>query len=389
MQAFEYNISAIESTLSILVKLDIDDDVMHTPGYDDVIQPGISLARLNARYQKMHGYVSVVVCVFGIVSNVMNIVVLSQKSMASATNFMLTALALTDMLTMASYLPYAIYFYCVATPDTRYPHQKAWIVYLLFNTNFIITCHTIAMWLTVSLAIFRYIVVCRWAGAGPGPCSIQRAKVTTLAVSVTSVIFCIPNYVMYRPVVVDDGGNSYWFATNDFITPMHEVFNYWVFGVVLKVAPCVLLTVLSALLIRGMRQAEKRRMRLKSQGHKEESRRTAEHNRTTAMLVAVVLIFAVSELPQGVLALLSGFDNSIFYKVYVPLGDVWDIIVLINSAINFLLYCIMSKQFRQSFCRVFCHRLHQTAAAPGGSSSARPVNRNAYKTIVDTQTTNL
>lgn len=39
-------------------------------------------------------------------------------------------------------------------------------------------------------------------------------------------------------------------------------FNFWVYGVALKTAPCILLTVLSALLIRAMRAAELRHRRL-------------------------------------------------------------------------------------------------------------------------------
>jgi len=38
--------------------------------------------------------------------------------------------------------------------------------------------------------------------------------------------------------------------------------NFWVYGVALKTAPCILLSVLSALLIRAMRAAELRHRRL-------------------------------------------------------------------------------------------------------------------------------
>ena len=309
------------------------------------------LKRFSQWYQGVHGYVSIAVCVFGVISNVMNIVVLTQKNMIMSTNVILTALAIADMLTMASYLPYALYFYCIAIPDWRYNHPYGWIVYLLFNTNFIITVHTIAMWLTVALAVFRYIVVCHHT-LGPKLCNLQRAKLTILAVFLATCVFCIPNYVMYTPVKLESSG-GYWFKQNEFVSEFHKVFNYWLFGVVLKVAPCVLLTVLSSLLIRAMRHADQKRRRLKSQGKRAESERTSEHNRTTAMLVAVVLCFVVAELPQGVLAFLSGVDTNIFLNVYVPLGDIWDIIVLVNSAVNFILYCIMSRQFRNTFKDVF------------------------------------
>jgi len=108
-----------------------------------------NLELFSAHYQDIHGYLSIGVCLFGIVSNAMNVVVLTRRNMVTATNYILTALAVADIFTMMSYLPYAVYFYCVAVPNDRYPHARGWIVYLLFNTNFNITCHTIAMWLTV------------------------------------------------------------------------------------------------------------------------------------------------------------------------------------------------------------------------------------------------
>ena len=45
------------------------------------------------------------------------------------------------------------------------------------------------------------------------------------------------------------------------------------------------------------------------------------------MLVVVVLSFVLTELPQGVLALASAVDQRVFDHVYVPLGDVWDVLV--------------------------------------------------------------
>ena len=117
--------------------------------------------------------------------------------------------------------------------------------------------------------------------------------------------------------------------------------------------PCILLAVLSGLLVSAMRRAAAKRRRLRSAGRREESDRDGEHARTTAMLVAVVLCFVAAELPQGVLAFLSGVDDRIFDEVYVPLGDVFDVAVLINSAVNFVLYCSMSRQFRQTFGQLF------------------------------------
>jgi len=85
-----------------------------------------------------------------------------------------------------------------------------------------------------------------------------------------------------------------------------------------------------------MRRADQRRRMLKMKGRRLESEKAGEYNRTTSMLVtarvamatpapsswqpptsmlvAVVLCFVVTELPQGVLAFLSGVDQDIFHN---------------------------------------------------------------------------
>ena len=48
------------------------------------------LAEFNDWYKDVHGYLAATVCVFGIIANILNIVVLTRKNMISATNCILT-----------------------------------------------------------------------------------------------------------------------------------------------------------------------------------------------------------------------------------------------------------------------------------------------------------
>jgi len=60
-------------------------------------------------------------------------------------------------------------------------------------------------------------------------------------------------------------------------------------------------------------------------------------------------------------------------QVYVPLGDLMDILALINNGINFILYCTMSKQFRDQFTSLFAP---STAVATVAVVAAKVVNRH-------------
>ena len=77
-------------------------------------------------------------------------------------------------------------------------------------------------------------------------------------------------------------------------------------------------------------------------------------DRTTKMLVAVLLLFLITEFPQGILGLLSGVLGKCFFRTcYYLFGEVMDILALLNGAINFILYCSMSRQFRMTFAVLF------------------------------------
>jgi len=160
-----------------------------------------ALVRFSLWYSGVHGYLCIAVCVFGIVSNILNIVVLTHRRMASSpTNFILTALAISDLFPMLSYLPYAVYFHCLTgvQPDPRHGFPLPWIVFLLFNNSFIITSHTVSVWLTVTLAVFRYIAVCHHTLARR-VCTLRHARLAAGCIVVAAVVVCVPTYLMYQP----------------------------------------------------------------------------------------------------------------------------------------------------------------------------------------------
>jgi hypothetical protein len=119
-----------------------------------------------------------------------------------------------------------------------------------------------------------------------------------------------------------------------------------------KFIPCILLIILSSLLIHSIHQANKSSKRLQSLGRKtKESEKSREHTRTNIMLVMVCVIFFLTEFPQGIIAILSIILESTNFhtEVYMKLGDFMDMLSLINNAINFILYCLMSRTFRRTF----------------------------------------
>lgn len=323
------------------------------------------LMKFQVKYAGIHGYVSACVCLFGILANIANIVVLTRKNMITSTNVILTWLAVADLFTMVDYFPFLMHFYILKDPDLPFPRTRGygWIIYLLFHANFSVVCHSCAIWLTIALATFRF--VCIWFPTRGGTyCTIFRARLCAAFIFGSVVILCVPN------IIINDMASSYYNVTSgnttrqdivyDVVYRMHGAFehidklNKMIQATIFKILPCFLLTVLTILLVVAMHRAYKRRMALKNQGRREESDRHGEHNRTTVMLLAVVVLFLLTELPQGILTIMSLIEERFYTDVYQPLGDILDIMALCNNAINFVLYCTMSRQFRDTFVAIFC-----------------------------------
>lgn len=238
------------------------------------------------------------------------------------------------------------------------------------QVSFSLVCHTITIWLSNALAIFRCIVL-YFPRFAKSYCGLNHVKLVIMFIYISTALLFIPNYVINKLVQKDDlldsdlvagsnktnGSQSVYYAVEsvaaeDEASELSQV-NFWLNALLVKLIPCTLLTLLTIVLVLTMKRAQQRHLRLIKHTAGESCDRSQETNRTTRMLTAVVVLFLVSELPQGLLTSILLVDSSLFVKLYMPLGDLLDMLALISSAATFVLYCTMSKQFRDCFVDVF------------------------------------
>ena len=128
-----------------------------------------------------------------------------------------------------------------------------------------------------------------------------------------------------------------------------------------KLLPCVLLVTFSLLQIKWLIifNRKKKALIIKNLSNLIKDRQFMKHKRmnenlrTTLMLIVVCVLFLISEFPPCVLLLFSLEDTDFYLSVYIPLGDLMDMIALLNNSINFVLYCTMSRAFRETFYSIF------------------------------------
>ncbi|XP_071533023.1 G-protein coupled receptor dmsr-1-like isoform X2 [Panulirus ornatus] len=308
-------------------------------------------------YQAVHGCMSLVVCLFGSVANVINMVVLTRRTMKSPTNAILTGLAVTDLLVMVEYIPYTMHQYVWRGRSLASQYSWGWAVFVLFHAHFAQVFHTISIWLTVTLAVWRYIAIA-YPQNNATWCSMDRTHRVIVAAFICSLICNIPNYLNFTISDRKHEGQILYIVGFSHLALAHGGFlksiNFWIYAVMLKLLPCGALTGLSFALIQELLRAARRRaqlMKRNSSGRGGDAERQAD--RVTIMLLAILVLFLASEVPQGILGLLTVIPDSGFFPCYQKLGEIMDMLVLFNSAINFLLYCSMSQQFRDTFRELF------------------------------------
>lgn len=316
-----------------------------------------ALQSISLKYMGVHGYLSLFVCFFGIPTNVINITVLTRKHMQTPINFILTSMAVFDILTMCSYVPFALHFYC-QYPSGYISEEKnsyGWMMFLIFHVNFSATAHTISIWLGVSMAIFRYRHIHSPAkGSLTRMRRLIRARLVVFVIIIASVILMIPNY-MSNKLVRYQNTTMYILRDLELGTPHVRavvMMNLMLYSSLAKIFPCILMIIYGSMLLKTVN----RRLLAVSRKVKRGvfSNKPRDTSKTTTMLLTVIVLFLLTEFPQGILIILSVVLKGFFDNVYIPLGDAMDILALINNAINFILYCSMSGEFRRTLKKLFC-----------------------------------
>ena len=158
-----------------------------------------SVTFFGESYSKIHGYVSIIVCLVSIIVNFVNVIVLTRKNMISTTNTLLTGIAVVDIFKMIFYIVFALKFSLFGNLEED--KTLEWAIFLFIHNQSTLVLHATSTWINVLLAIFRYLVVCH-QGWGQ-KITIQTTNLAITFTSIFSIIMYIPNYICLKVVEKD------------------------------------------------------------------------------------------------------------------------------------------------------------------------------------------
>ncbi|XP_076348308.1 FMRFamide receptor-like [Tachypleus tridentatus] len=291
--------------------------------------------------------------IFGVIANVLCVVVLSQPRVRRApVHLCLLVLTLFDTLVLIL----SLLLFCLPklSTITALFHRYQWEVFPLLAPvlyPLALFAQTGSAWTTVAVTIERYVAICFPFKART--CTRATVRRWLAAVSVFSFGYNVPRFwELERRLTLDCSTNTtiYVVVTTNFglNETYYQVYYVGLYSIVMYVLPFSLLFVLNGLIWRTVKRAKSTRRNTIFGGDKEK--------KLAVMLLCVVTVFFWC----NVLAFLINLLEHVNYDIS-SLIPVSNMLVTLNSAVNFSIYVIFNKVFRKRFCVIFLKCLNPSS----------------------------
>ncbi|XP_076461115.1 G-protein coupled receptor daf-37-like [Babylonia areolata] len=328
---------------------------------------------------------------FGIVGNLLSLVVLTRKEMASPTNCFLTALAISDISLLLLQLPtFFRYNRRVAASDSYRRFVRYYTVILYVMTNVFLTC---TCWLTVAVTVERFLSL-RFMMHPRLICSMPRAKRAILAIFFASFLFHFSKFFEYVPNP-DLRSPQSLLPTELSLNKAYDTAMHISNITLAALLPIVALIIFNSFLIYFLATHRRRMLKYRSKSCTSgasgsgasglglvggggggsgngNSATSVDMLHVSTVVVAVVLVFVVCHSLGVFLALniaVHGRHRIFSNHLYLALKHVNGLLVTVNSSVNFLVYCSISRKFRTMFTSIFLRRWLTVSGGGGGGKT--------------------
>jgi len=362
-------------------------------GTCNTIDTSLSLGPMELVFPLL-GVIMPILAVITLVSNTIIIIILSRPGMQSPTNIVLLSMAVCDLCTILTPTPWYVYLFSLGYHEDSSWSPLTCYLYELVCITLPQAFHTASNWLTLALAVQRYIYVCH-APVAKQWCTLSRSWIFVIFILITAILTMLPRVLdrtyEVTSIVTSSGVDKEvcLFHLSSWTISVIDVYFmlFWWFRVIfVQVVPCISLVILNILLFSAMRRAEQRRRRLtinrtnnnmkKNKTAKQKrgtvgrrlsmfgfskeqrDRRQRDANSTTMMLIVVIAVFLAVELPLSTMTALHTISSSMGedFLDYILVSNIIlfiNVIICLSYPVNFAIYCGMSRQFRTTFRALF------------------------------------
>ena len=316
-----------------------------------------------------------ILCVLGICGNILTVVVLlAWRPSATSTDVYLISLAFADFIKIIFDFFYFLSILRIKLDLYSGSNFCAHLYpYAHYFFHMSVYC---SAWITVAVAFERFIFCCK-------PTQKTRINSTSFAIKASVAIFTLttvtslPLLFRYTSHETQCRGTGLSLVTVA-VTGLwrNESFTYvynFLHLLLRTVLPILIVGCLNVFIIRAVWNSKR------SSGA-----RTEPAQRITRTLIAVIVVFIVCVTPDAVLSLIGyGYLEEQNYLVKA-IREFSDLLLLVNSAVNFILYCSLNSNFRQKFAGLFCKHFSTAHNTQHGTTIMTSFERRNHQHVTDT-----
>ena len=295
-----------------------------------------------------------IICVFGILGIVLTIVVLSRKNMLTSTNSYLMALSIADLL-------FLLLLATTLADQMFTPHTTSfygYVIYVTFATIFMHIFLLTSIWMTVMLAVERYIAICQPFLAAK-LCTVTKAWIIIAITFMLAVLCRLPNFWEHKVVHVYDTTTNTSLAymdTTDFSLDVNYMTYYpWVVdGALTSILPFLLLLCLNVALICEVKKSTQYMARNLGAGAKSAETAQREERQITFMLISIIIVFFLCQAPYVIYTAIVSINKFCITNGFMLFRYITMLLLTVKSAVNFIVYCWFSEKFRDTLKKTLC-----------------------------------
>ncbi|CAH1793768.1 unnamed protein product [Owenia fusiformis] len=334
----------------------------------------------------VYGIVLPIVCIVGIITNILNLLVLTRPLMRNATNKFLLGLAACDLGALTILLIYYIYFYSLRNGaklndgddwlTIPFPWRLFYHVHSIPANIFVTASNTLVLGVTV----FRFCAV-KFPVKAKKLCTNHRAKLYIVATIIWSMILNSPEFFQKHLVCAKSENiingtiysTSIWKmnSTSIYYNRLFQTIYYPTKTALNILIPWLASLILTIILLHSLwanvpdKNAKlRRRSEQLIQSKNTKMSKMRKNYYITWTLIAVNFCFLICQGPSAVFfMLIISLDREELYKGEYSIARVFiDMFLVMNLALNFFLYAMASYSFRQELFRLFytspCFKRH-------------------------------
>ncbi|ELU17916.1 hypothetical protein CAPTEDRAFT_196839 [Capitella teleta] len=323
------------------------------------------------------------ICILGLVGNLTSLFVLVKHKTETVTIFLLQSICVSDSLLLLT----SVVVYCLPE-GFAYARRQGYTngdatVYMVNVWPFAMIAHTLTIWLTLLVTFTRYGAVCKPQQNFKSQ-NLRHTRLQVFGVVALSVLYNIPRFFEHRPIRrIPQSNASLNGSSEDIVINLGDdklyqiIYSNVSYFAIMYIVPLTSLSYMNFSLIRALKKLNQKRKLMTG-------RDKTPNDQITLCVVITVCVFVVCQTPalinQIFWAALSQEDRECgkFHFYYTKLSDV---LVVVNSACNIIIYCLCGKGFRDMFFQAICHRFTSTGTG-NRNNSPRDVATDAKVTLL-------